>query len=70
MPMSKCCHDLNKEGNTLQILSRRMLVYPPQLDCMCTICHKAFKFRKDESDNKYHKILKRAPKNTTKEQED
>ena len=43
---SDCNHDLGDLNNTLITSNRRTMVSPEEVECVCKICRKSFKFLK------------------------
>ena len=43
---SYCNHDLGDLNNTLITSNRRTMVSPEEVECVCKICRKSFKFLK------------------------
>lgn len=41
-----CNHDLGDLNNTLITSNRRTMVSPEEVECVCKICRKSFKFLK------------------------
>ena len=49
----KCNHNPNDSHSTLIMLSRRVMVFPPEFDFFCTNCNEVFKFKKNQSGEYY-----------------
>lgn len=44
-----CNHNPNDSNSTLIMLSRRVMVFPPEFDFFCTNCNEVFKFKKNQN---------------------
>ena len=53
MDLCECCHDPNKENNSLKQGPKRAMVYPEEFVFICKYCGRTFVFNRE--DGKYIK---------------
>lgn len=44
----ECNHDFKDKDNSLFKMPKRIMVHPEVINCYCTVCHKSFKFIKND----------------------